>query len=314
MTPQISVIMPCLNSARHIRNAVASVLAQTLDDFELLIVDNGSTDSTLDIVAAIADRRIRILHQPQRGVSWARNLGLECARGAVIAFLDSDDTWSVDFLEKMSSALAAHPDAVLAYCGWQNLGLPGPRGQPFIPPDYEVPGKTQLLLEGCRWPIHACLTRQSAVQQIGGFDPELKIGEDFLFWMEVGQLGKIRRVPKVLAFYHHHGDGQATQDRGRAAIDTLRAKQKFLAHHPGVAQRLGSDWVEAVTWGKFVEQANALYWSGDIEGARLLYVRALRAGRGSARDKLRLMATLLPSPLLKIIGKFGVRANPADTP
>lgn len=297
MTPQISVIMPCLNSARHIRNAVASVLAQTLDDFELLIVDNGSTDSTLDIVAAIADRRIRILHQPQRGVSWARNLGLECARGAVIAFLDSDDTWSVDFLEKMSSALAAHPDAVLAYCGWQNLGLPGPRGEPFIPPDYEGPDKTQLLLEGCRWPIHGCLTRTGAIRAAGGFDTSLTVAEDYLLWLEVSARGTIVRVADVLAQYQHHDGIQATKNLSRAVLDTLRAKQIFLARHPEITATVGKDRIRALTWGPLIQEGNALYWRGNVESARPIFRKALLAGQGSWSDRRRMLASFLPLTL-----------------
>jgi len=314
MRPRVSIVMPCYNAERHLPVSVGSVLAQSFQDWELIAIDDGSQDGTRAWFEAQHDPRIHIVTQANLGVSAARNRGLTLCKGEYIGFLDSDDTWDREFLSTLLAELDEYPDAVLAYCGWQNLGLPGMRGQPFIPPDYEGPDKTRLLLESCRWPIHACLTRQSAVQQVGGFDPELKIGEDFLFWMEVGQLGQLRRVPKVLAFYHHHGDGQATQDRGWAAIDTLRAKQKFLAHHPGVAQRLGEDWVEAVTWGKFVEQANALFWRGDIENARLLYKRALRAGRGTTRDKLRMLACLLPAPLLKAIGKFEVRANPTDAP
>jgi glycosyltransferase involved in cell wall biosynthesis len=303
MSPRVSIVMPCHNAERHLSVSVGSILAQSFQDWELIAIDDGSQDGTRAWFEAQHDPRIHVVTQTNQGVSAARNRGLALCRGEYIGFLDSDDTWDPEFLSTLLSELDRHPDAVLAYCGWQNLGLPGRRAQPFIPPDYEGPDKTRLLLESCRWPIHACLTRQSAVRRIGGFDPELKIGEDFLFWMEIGHHGQIRRVPQILAFYHHHGDGQATEDRARAALDTLRAKQKFLAHRPDIAQHLGADWIEAVTWGKFVEEANAIYWSGDIEGARPLYKRALQAGRGASRDKLRMLASLLPSTLQKAIGK-----------
>lgn len=137
--PLISIIMPCLNGERHIQAAIDSVLAQTCDDFDLIVVDNGSTDRTSEILGSVNDPRLRVFTLPERGVSRARNRGLREARGTFIAFLDSDDTWSAEFLEKMHTALASDPKAVLAYCGWQNLGLPGPRGEPFVPPDYETP-------------------------------------------------------------------------------------------------------------------------------------------------------------------------------
>jgi glycosyltransferase involved in cell wall biosynthesis len=299
MSPHVSIVMPCHNAERHLPVSVGSVLAQSFQDWELIAIDDGSQDGTRAWFEAQHDPRIHVVAQSNQGVSAARNRGLTLCKGEYIAFLDADDTWDPGFLSTLSRELDEHPDAVLAYCGWQNLGLPGRRAQPFIPPDYEGPDKTRLLLESCRWPIHACLTRQSAIQRIGGFDPDLKIGEDFLFWMEIGQLGLIRRVPEVLAFYHHHGSAQATQDRTRAALDTLRAKQKFLAHHPGVAQRLGTDWIEAATWGRFIEQANALYWRGEIEGARQLFRKALAAGRGSPKDRLRMLRSFLPSPVLR---------------
>jgi glycosyltransferase involved in cell wall biosynthesis len=294
MTPRISVIMPCLNSAQHIGRSVASVLAQTLADFELLVVDNGSTDHTLHILASIRDSHLRVMSQPKRGVSLARNLGLRNARGEYIAFLDSDDTWSPTFLEKMHGALAGRPEAVLAYCGWQNLGLLGPRGEPFVPPDYETPDKAAQLLEGCRWPIHGALTRHAVLADIGGFNTRLVIAEDYLLWMEVAARGALVRVPEVLAQYHHHGGVQATQNRTRAALDTFRAKQMFLSRHPELVARISRDIIVSHTWGKLIQEGNALHWCGDIISARPIFRKALLAGQGTTGEKLRMLPSLLP--------------------
>ena len=76
-------------------------------------------------------------------------------------------------LKKMLAALKKQPGAVLAYCGWENVGFPGSRGEPFVPPNYENPDKVATLLEGCRWPIHACLTRHTAIIKVGGFNTRL---------------------------------------------------------------------------------------------------------------------------------------------
>jgi len=130
-------------------------------------------------------------------------------------------------------------DAVLAYCGWQNVGMAGARGNPFIPPDYETPDKMAALLEGCRWPIHACLADARAIHEAGGFDPRLVVAEDYLLWLEVATRGPIVRVAEVLAQYQHHGGVQATKHHARAVLDTLRAKQIFLTHHPEVAAAVG---------------------------------------------------------------------------
>lgn len=290
----ISIIMPCLNGARHVQAAIDSVLAQTFNNFELIVVDNGSTDRTPEILEAIIDPRLRLLSLPERGVSRARNLGLQEARGAFIAFLDSDDTWSTEFLEKMYTALAANPDAVLAYCGWQNLGLPGPRGEPFVPPDYENPDKAAAMLEGCRWPIHACLTRHTAIIEAGGFNTRLIIAEDYLLWMEVSVIGPIICVPEVLAQYHHHGGEQATHNRALAVLDTLTAKQMFLHRHPKIAENIGIVRIESLTWDDLIQKGNALHWKGDLENARPIFRKALLSGHGSLSAKLRMLPSLLP--------------------
>ena len=292
--PLISVIMPCLNGERHIQAAIDSVLAQTFDDYELIVVDNGSTDRTPEILGAVDDPRLNVFTLADRGVSLARNLGLRAARGTFIAFIDSDDSWSADFLAKMHAVLVANPQAVLAYCGWQNLGLPGPRGFPFVPPDYETPGKAAALLEGCRWPIHSCLTRHAAIVEAGRFNTQLTIAEDYLLWMEVSVIGPIIRVPEVLAQYHHHDGVQATHNLALAVLDTFRAKQMFLRRHPEIAGQLGSGQIESLTWDNLIEQGNALHWKGDLENARPVFRKALLAGHGSLSTKLRMLPSLLP--------------------
>lgn len=292
--PTVSVIMPCLNGERHIGGAIASVLAQSFSDFELLIVDNGSTDRTQEILGTLADPRIKAFKLDKRGVSLARNFGLQHACGEYIAFLDSDDTWSPEFLEKMYLALQARPDAVLAYCGWQNVGLKGPRSDPFVPPDYEGPNKFEALLDGCRWPIHGALTRRSAITAAGDFNTDLTIAEDYLLWMEVSVAGAIVRVPEVLAQYRHHDGGQATQNLALAALDTLRAKQMFLSRHPEIGGLLGSAKIESLTWEKMIQQGNALHWKGDLINARPIFRKALLAGHGSLSTRLRMLPSLLP--------------------
>ncbi|ATE60921.1 glycosyltransferase family 2 protein [Thauera sinica] len=294
MPARISIVMPCYNAAHHLPRSIGSVLAQSAGDWELIAVDDGSRDGTLACLRSLDEPRIRVISQTNQGVSAARNAGLSHCRGEFIAFLDADDTWAPDFLRTLLGALENTPDAVLAYCGWQNLGLSGLRGNPFVPPDYEAPRKTISLLESCRWPIHACLTRRTAIEAAGRFDPRLRIGEDYLLWMEVAAQGRILRVPEVLAYYHHHGGPQATQDKPRALLDTLKAKEIFLGRHPDLAAAIPRHELETLTWGAFIAGANALYWKGNIDAARPLYRKALLSGRGSAKDKLRMAPSLLP--------------------
>lgn len=241
--PHVSIIMPCYNAAAHLARSVGSVQAQTFDDWELVAIDDGSGDDTAARLAAMAadDPRIRVFTQPNGGVSRARNRGLSEARGRCIAFLDADDDWHPDFLARMTGALQAEPDAVLAYCGWQNIGLSGGRAQPFVPPDYETPDKREKLFAGCRWPIHATLTRREAVTAAGGFDTALKNAEDYAMWLRIAGRAPITRVAEVLAFYHFHSGTQASSAHARAALDFADAQLDYLADHPDFTATLDAN-------------------------------------------------------------------------
>lgn len=314
MTPAVSIVMPCYNAAAHLPASVGSVLAQTFADWELIAVDDGSRDGTLAWLQAQAqtDRRIRPLSQPNRGVSTARNTGLAAARGRYIAFLDADDTWAADFLKKMLAALLPRDDAVLAYCGWQNLGLPGGRGDPFVPPDYETADKGETLFAGCRWPIHAALVKRDAVLAANGFDPALKNAEDYALWMRVATSAPIVRVAEVLAYYHFHGNGQASDDRARAALQHWQAQRDYLAAHPGFAGALGRARSRALTTGELLKRGYACYWQRDLPAARAIFRMVMKHGYGTLSDWKYMLPAWLPESWHRAL--IGMRDRNAPTP
>jgi glycosyltransferase involved in cell wall biosynthesis len=213
----ISVIMPCFNSELSIVQSVDSVLQQTYKNLELLIIDDGSTDSTNQILHSIVarDHRVRLFTQENLGPSAARNKGLRKSNGSYIAFLDSDDYWSLDFLEKLEKALLSRSNNkfTLAYCGWQNIGMPGAGGQPFIPPNYENHNLIELCFGGCRWPIHAVLINHECFEKIKGFNERLKNCEDFDLWLRMSIFLNVVLVPEVLSFYRHHEGCQISKNR-----------------------------------------------------------------------------------------------------
>lgn len=294
MIPAISIIMPCYNAVAHLPRSVASVQAQTFPNWELIAIDDGSSDETLAWLKAQAEPRLRIHAQTNRGVSAARNAGLGLARGEYIAFLDSDDTWAPSFMEKMLESLRANPHASLAYCGWQNLGKPGRQGEPFMPPDYEVPEKISFLVNGCRWPIHAALTQHCFIKEAGGFNKHISIGEDFLLWMEIGCFHPIVRVPENLAYYHHHDGEQATKNRLRAALQTLAAQRIFLKRHPDIAKRLGARKVRDLTLGKLLSLGFDHYWRRELEIARPIFRRVMASAYGHPAQWKYMLPALLP--------------------
>jgi glycosyltransferase involved in cell wall biosynthesis len=294
MSPTVTIIMPCHNAAAHLPTSFSSVLAQTFADWEMIAIDDGSSDSTLAWLQAQTDGRIRVRTQSNQGVSAARNAGLAEARGRYIAFLDADDTWAVDFLEKMLAMLQTNPDAVLAYCGWQNLGLAGARGKPFVPPDYENANKAETLFSGCCWPIHAALVKREAVLAAKGFDPALKNAEDFALWLRVATPEPIVRVPEVLAFYHFHDGGQASGDRARAALQHWLAQQKYLATHQALGATLGTSRIRALMSGELLKCGYACYWQRDLPAARKIFRAAMKQGYGTLTDWKYMLPAWLP--------------------
>jgi glycosyltransferase involved in cell wall biosynthesis len=293
----VSVIMPCRNGRAFLERGIASVLDQRFRDLELLFIDDGSVDGSGELASATRDTRLRVLRVAGLGVSGARNRGLAEACGRLVAFLDVDDTWHADFLAAMTDELERRPECALAYCGWQNVGLPGGRGEPYLPPALDGMGRPEELLASCPWPIHAALTRIEAVRAANGFEPALSVAEDFLLWLEVACFHPIARVARPLAYYHHHGPAQASRHALRAAMHPLAAQRLFLSRHPDIAARLGRRRARELTLGRLLRKGYESYWRGDLDTARAVFRRVLRGGYGGARDWAYMLPALLPAAL-----------------
>jgi len=292
--PLVSIIMPCHNVVAHLPESFGSVMAQTFSDWEVIAVDDGSTDATLSWLRAQTGPRIGVYTQANQGVSAARNTGIAWARGRYLAFLDADDTWAPDFLEKMTLMLTTRPDAVLAYCGWQKVGLPRRQGEPFVPPDYETPAKAETLFSGCRWPIHAALVKREAVLAAGGFDTHLENAEDYALWLRVATAAPIVRVPEVLAFYNFHDGLQASANKARAALHHLHAQHRHLAQHPDFHAILGKKRARALMLSELLERGYVCYWKRDLPAARQIFRAVMKQGYGTLNDWKYMLPAWLP--------------------
>lgn len=312
--PAVSIVMPCFNALAHLPISFASVFGQTFENWELIVVDDGSTDRSYEWLKSKGDRRIVVLQQTNQGVSAARNAGLSLARGEYVAFLDADDTWAPHFLETMRATLAGQPRATLAYCGWQNVGLPGGRGRPFVPPEYETPEKEERLFVGCRWPIHAAMVRRSAIMSAGGFNQALQNAEDYALWLEIAAKAPIVRVPQVLAYYHFHGSAQASSNRLRAVEQMLAAQQLYVQTHPDFALRLGRAKVRKLIYDNLLRAGFDSYWKRDLVTARAIFRRVMRARYGSPRDWLYMLPALLPLPMHHRLVRLFNDDDPCDIP
>lgn len=289
---------------------MSSVMAQTFSDWELIAVDDGSIDSTLAWLHSQSDPRIRTVSQANQGVSAARNAGLAIAQGRYVAFLDADDTWAPDFLCTMLQTLEASPEAVLSYCGWQNLGLPDGRREPFVPPDYENASKAETLFAGCRWPIHAALVKREAVLSAGCFDTAQNNAEDYALWLRVATTAPILCVPEVLAYYHFHGGKQASSNLARAALQLWQAQQKFLLSQPEFGDVLGKSRIRELMLGTLLKRGYECYWQRDLPAARQIFRAVMKQGYGTLADWKYMLPAWLPESLhRKLIGRRDRNTN-----
>lgn len=183
--PIISVIIPAYNAEKTIKETIQSVLNQTLQDFELLIINDGSQDATLEVIESIQDPRIKIFSYPNAGSSASRNRGIALAKGEYISFIDADDLWTADKLEAQYKALQENPQAAVAYSWTEHIDESGQflRSGPQQSFNGDVYGR--LLLEDFIGNGSNPLIRAQAFAEVGDFDESLAHSEDWDLWLRL---------------------------------------------------------------------------------------------------------------------------------
>jgi len=200
----VSVIIPTYNRAGWIREAIESVRNQTLQDFEIIVVDDGSTDTTAGVVAAIGDSRVSFLTQSHRGVSAARNLGIQQARGKYIAFLDSDDLFFPDKLARQVAYLDAHPEIGLLYTAYESLDSAGCRK---IHPPAMTGWVYKELLHLCTIATPTVMIPAGVLAEAGGFDEALHLAEDQDLWVRIARRYEVAALQEPLVRVRVHEGG-----------------------------------------------------------------------------------------------------------
>jgi glycosyltransferase involved in cell wall biosynthesis len=223
-----SVVMPAYNSGRFLGPALDSVLSQSRDDYEILVVDDGSTDDT----CAVARRqpRVRLFQQSHGGASAARNLAVREARAPIIAFLDSDDVWHPDHLETMLGLLERNPEAIGAASGMDILSTDGrPTGQSWIFGERE--DLLTLSLKGCPMLTSAVAVRRELLL-LEPFDEALSTAHDWDLWIRLLLRGRFALAGRVTAGYRRHGGALS-----------MNADARQRNRHRIVAKHAGAPWV-----------------------------------------------------------------------
>lgn len=204
----ISVVIPLYNKEKQIACTLQSVFEQTFQDFEIVVVDDGSTDNSVEEVEKFTDSRIRLIHQTNAGVSAARNRGIEEARGELIAFLDADDEWMPEYLATQYGLYQKYPECSVYACNYEFRDSEG-KVTPTIIRKLPFEGEDGILsnyfeVASCSHPplwTSAVVVKKSAIQAIGGFPLGIKSGEDLLTWARLAVSGEIAYSRKSLAVF-----------------------------------------------------------------------------------------------------------------
>ena len=240
--PRVSIITPAYNTAAYLGETIASVQAQIVTDWEMFIVDDGSTDATLEIAraAAATDPRLRVITTPNRGQAAARNTAIAQARASLVALLDSDDIWKPNFLTEQLGMLDRHPDVAIVSANAINLGG-AYDGLPFWAGTGGV--RRLTVTDIVRNEDAVCVMavfRRSVFEQIGGFDPRFTGNEDYQFWLRAAIAGfVIAQQQQPLGWYRRRSGSTSSDERRmlRGAIRLLRHASQTYAP-PGEVRRV----------------------------------------------------------------------------
>lgn len=198
----ISVVIPLYNKEREIAHTLQSVLGQTVRPREIIVVDDGSQDSSADVVESLHSPLIRLVRQPNAGVSAARNHGIEEASGEFVALLDGDDWWDDEFLSCMVDMMEHYPECdtyTTAYTVVRNTGIVTPA---VTYGTGRVDNFWQTALNAPPMSMSSCMFRREAILAVGGFPVGMRIGEDLHTWIRMASHGAVCLSPKPLACYN----------------------------------------------------------------------------------------------------------------
>jgi hypothetical protein len=235
----VSVVIPNYNHAPYVGDAIRSVLAQTYRPCEIVVVDDGSTDESRDVIAAFGDR-VRFVRQGNRGLSAARNSGIMASTGVLIGVLDADDMYEPDYLSTLVPALQANPDAAGIYCGYrfvdhENHPLPQIESRPVV-----ADRLFGALLDGNFLVPESMLLRRTCYDDIGLFDESLRSCEDWDVWLRVAKAHTVLHSARILT-RHRVLPGSMSANPERMLRHRLAVLGKHVGKEPVGPDPLGAD-------------------------------------------------------------------------
>ena len=298
MEPEVSVIIPTFNRAEYLGESIDSVLAQEGPSFEVIIVDDGSTDDTPSVLAPYGSR-VQVLRQPNRGIAAARNAGVTAARGDFIAFHDSDDMALPGRLSIPHAYLKAHP-WIHVMIG-NGIFLPaegsGAPTRPWLRPEVAaaLDGREVTVREVFRWnlgQLQATLISRESLLTVGPLDSEFLILDDFDIMLRLSVRYRLVFLDRPLFAYRQHGVG-ITQNRMLLREESIRLAEKFLRAYPHVLEQFGQATYARRQARRYSRLATMKLRAGDVAGARKALAEACRLAPRNVSYRLRALALSL---------------------
>jgi glycosyltransferase involved in cell wall biosynthesis len=276
----VTVVIPCFNAAPFIADALRSVFDQQVGAIEVIVVDDGSVDDSVAIAESFP--AVRVVRQANRGPAAARNLGVAHARGRLVAFLDADDVWLPGKLASQLALLESEPQVSVVY-GAFYFWRPQQGAETLVthPPDMEAAVRSgwlypEILLDSLICIITA-VVRRDVFDELGGFDEQLRTGEDYEFWIRVALRHRCLKVDRPVARYRLHEGG--TTRVPRPTSNEYVVVERALRSH-GLTGVRGA----ALPVARLAERLYKLafdhaylhFWHGEARVARQHFARALR--------------------------------------
>ncbi len=232
--PTISVIIVTYNYAQYIATTIESVLDQTLRPDEILVVDDGSTDNTDEVVAGYINRGVRYLYKANGGISSARNVGIQETTGTLIAFLDSDDYWLPDKLARQVDYLRRHPDvAMVTGSEWQASDpahlASGEAWRLDRKPAGAVQGYHRMLVENWIGNASLVLVRREVFSRAGLFDEGVGLGQDWDLWIRIARVTRIGVIKAPLIVYRRHEGSVSSGQVWRRMESNRRTHSRYIS-------------------------------------------------------------------------------------
>jgi len=248
--PGLSVVIAAYNAARFIGETLESVFVQSVTDYEVIVIDDGSTDATPAVLEAITDSRLQVIRQDNAGVSSARNRGIAAARGRFLLILDADDILAPNALARHLAVFEAQPDAVLTY-GEAPIfqSDDGPPAGDSAPTGGLFHGRPQgdtlraMLVANPITTVGCTMVRHEAVRQTGGFPMGVELGEEWVFWCDLAALGSVVWLgPEPVLYYRIHPNSRARvlaldPNSLRLSIDMVFSRESVRARFSEAERR-----------------------------------------------------------------------------